>query len=77
MIPDCAHVEWVIKDVLESGNFGFHRPGKERPTEKLRGMWFSYKTIIKRSSKFGQISPEHSAILPFTRLINRLKIGLK
>lgn len=75
MIPDCKHVEWVIKDILESGNFGFHRSGKKRPTEKYGGMWFSYKTIIKRSLKFGQISPKHSAILPATRLINRLKIG--
>lgn len=77
MIPDGPHVNWVIEDILESGNFGFHRPGKKRPKEKLRGMWFSYKTIIRRSRKFGVISPEHSRILPVVRLINRLKIGLK
>lgn len=77
VIPDNEHVNWIISDILESGNFGFHRPGKKRPKEKLRGMWFSYKTIIRRSIKFGVISPEHSRILPVKRLINRLKIGFK
>lgn len=77
VIPDNEHVNWIISDILESGNFGFHRPGKKRPKEKLRGMWFSYKTIIRRSIKFGAISPQHSRILPVKRLINRLKIGFK
>ena len=67
--------DWITADILHSGNFGFHRPGKQRPKEKLRGMWFSYKNTIGRSIKFGAISPEHSRILPFKKLINRLKIG--
>ena len=75
MIQDEKHADWVIADILHSGNFGFHRPGKQRPKEKFRGMWFSYKTTIRRSIKFGLISPEHSRILPVTKLINRLKIG--
>ncbi len=77
MITDNKHADWVIADILHSGNFGFHRPGKQRPKEKFRGMWFSYKTTIGRSMKFGIISPEHSRILPFKKLINRLKIGFK
>ena len=77
MIADDTHADWITSDILHSGNFGFHRPGKQRPKEKLRGMWFSYKTTIRRSIKFGVISPEHSKILPFKKLINRLKIGFK
>lgn len=77
MIADNEHADWVIEDILHSGNFGFHRPGKQRPKEKLQGMWFSFKTTIGRSKKFGVISPEHSKILPIVKLINRLKIGLK
>ncbi len=77
VIADNEHVDWVIEDILHSGNFGFHRPGKQRPKEKLQGMWFSFKTTIGRSKKFGVISPEHSKILPVVKLMNRLKIGFK
>lgn len=77
MIEDDKHADWIIADILHSGNFGFHRPGKQRPKEKMRGMWFSYKTTIGRSIKFGVISPEHIKVLPYKKLINRLKIGFK
>ncbi len=77
VIADSEHADWVIEDILHSGNFGFHRPGKQRPKEKLQGMWFSFKTTIGRSKKFGVISPEHSKILPVVKLMNRLKIGFK
>ena len=77
MIEDDTHAEWVIADILHSGNFGFHRPGKQRPKEKLCGMLFSYKTTQRRSKQFGIISPEHSKILPVVKLMNRLKIGFK
>ena len=77
MITDDEHADWVTTDILDSGNFGFHRSGKQRPKEKLQGMWFSYKTTIRRSKRFGVISPEHSRILPVVKLLNRLKIGFK
>ena len=77
MIEDNKHVDMIIKDILHSGNFGFHRPGKKRPKEKLSGMWFSYVSTARRSSKFGSISPEHIKVLSYYKLINRLKIGLK
>lgn len=71
------HADWIMADILNSGNFGFHKPGKQRPKEKLRGMWFSYKTTIGRSIKFGAISPEHIKVLPYKKLIHRFKIGFK
>lgn len=75
MTVDDRHVEMVIEDILYSGNFGFHRSDASRPKEKLSGMWFSYKTTIHRSLKFGQLSHEHSKKLPFEKLITRLKIA--
>ena len=72
MIDDNNHVEVVIKDILFSGNFGFHRPGEQRPKGRLGGMWFNFNTMIKRSKQFGEISHEHSRMLPYNRLINRL-----
>ena len=77
VIESEKHAEWIIEDILHSGNFGFHRPGKQRPREKMRGMWFSYKTTVRRSIKFGSIAPDHIRLLPFKKLINRLKIGFK
>ena len=71
------HADWVTTDILHRANFGFHRPGKQRPKEKTRGLWFSYKTTIQRARKFGVISPEHSRIFPVKKLINRFKIGFK
>ena len=75
MIVDDRHVEMIIEDILYSGNFGFHRSDAKRPKEKLSGMWFSYKTTIRRSLKFGELSHEHSKRLPFEKLITRLKIA--
>jgi len=77
MITDDKYADMVIADILDSGNFGFHKPGKKRPKEKMRGMWFSYKVTVRRSLKFGALSPEHSRILPVTKLIHRLKIGFR
>lgn len=77
MIEGGKHANWIIEDVLNSGNFGFHRVGKQRPQEKLRGMWFSYKTTVARSVKFGAIAPQHIRMLPMKKLITRLKIGFR
>ncbi|MDD2475706.1 MAG: nucleotidyltransferase family protein [Dysgonamonadaceae bacterium] len=77
MITDDKHADWVISDILDNGNFGFYRSGKQRPKEKLRSMWFSYKSTLRRSKKFGVISPEHCRILPVTKLISHLKNGFK
>ena len=73
MISNNRHADKVMHDIIENGNFGFHKPGKKRPKEKMAGMWFSYVGTLKRSIKFGSISPQHCAILPFTRIIYRLK----
>ena len=74
---DNAFAHKVMKDVLEGGNFGFHHPGKKRPEQKMRGMWFSYKTTVRKSLKFWSLSPQHILILPATKLIHRLRIGFK
>ncbi len=76
-ITDDKYADRVIEDILDSGNFGFHRSGKKRPDQKIRGMWFSYTTTLRRSMKFGALSPEHCQILPFTKLMHRLKIGFR
>jgi len=73
MISNNRHADKIMHDIIENGNFGFHKPGKKRPKEKMAGMWFSYVGTLKRSIKFGSISPQHCAILPFTRIIYRLK----
>lgn len=76
-ITDDKYADKVIEDILDSGNFGFHRSGKKRPAQKLLGMWFSYTTTLRRTMKFGALSPEHCQILPFTKLMHRLKIGFR
>jgi len=77
MIKDNRYVDVVIEDIFNGGNFGFHKPGKRRPEEKMDGMWFSFTSTLKRSIKFGALSPQHCAILPTKKLVNRLRIGLK
>lgn len=77
MTSNKRHADKVIYDILDSGNFGFHRSGKKRPKEKMARMWSSYVNAIKRTLKFGSISLQHFAIIPFTALISRLKKGLK
>lgn len=76
MISNSRYVDIVIKDILNSGNFGFHKPGKKRPKDKIVGMWYSFVSTIKRSIKFGLLSPQHCGILPIKKLMYRLKIGL-
>ncbi len=75
MIQDDKHADWVTTDILDCGNFGFHSPGKQRPKNMISGKLFSFKTTIRRSIKFGVISPEHSKMLPVKKLISYLKIG--
>ncbi len=77
MIHDDKHADLVIADILDGGNFASYRPGKQRPNERLRSLWFSFKTNIQRSIKFGAISPEHIRILPLTKLMNRMRVGFK
>ena len=77
MIADNKYVDMIFKEVLQSGNFGYYRLGKQRPKEKYSGMWFSFKNTLLLSLKFGAISPEHIRILPYKKLIYRLKIGFK
>ncbi len=73
MIPDNEHADWVITDILQGGNFGFHRPGKQKPKERLRWMWFYYKKLLKRSRKFRPIAPEHIKLLPIYVVVNYIK----
>lgn len=42
---------------------------------KYAGMWFSFVTTIRRSIKFGDISPEHIRLLPYKKFFNRMRIG--
>lgn len=77
MIQENQHSEKVMCDILEGGNFGFHRLGKKRPKKKIAGILFSFVNRTKRSIKFGAVSPQHCAILPFKMLINLLFIGFK
>lgn len=65
----------VIEDIFECGNFGFHGDMKKRPKEKIRGLWFSYTLTLKRTLKFCSLSPEHILLLPYWKLITRLRIG--
>lgn len=77
MIAHNKYVDMIFKELLQSGNFGYYRPGKQRPKGKYSGMWFSFKNTLSFSLKFGAISPEHIRILPYTKLLYRLKIGFK
>ncbi len=77
LITDDKYADRVMEDIFDSGNFGFHKTGKQRPEEKMQGMWFSYKSTIRRSIRFGGLSPGHSRILPVTKLVRRMKIGFK
>ena len=73
IIQNDKHADWIISDIFHGGNFGFHRPGEKRPKGKWGNLWFSYKTIIKRSKQFGELSPEHSKRLPINLLAYRLE----
>lgn len=77
MIEDSKHVDMVIEDILRSGNFGFHRPGAKRPKRRLPFLWSIFKTVLQRSKQFGAMSPEHIKLLPYYKVINKLKISFK
>lgn len=70
------HVRRVGEDILKMGNFGFHKPGRQRPGGKYAGMWFSFVQTVIRSVKFAGLSVQHIPVLPFKKLWNRLRIGL-
>lgn len=74
MITDGKYSHLVIEDIFYCGNFGYHKQGNKRPEEKVKGMWYSFVSTIRRSNKFGSLSPQHIRILPIVKIINRLKI---
>lgn len=75
MIKDDKYIDLIIEDIFNSGNFGYYQPGSKRPITKLPGLWFAYKRTVRRSIKFGDLSPEHIKMLPYRKLINRLQLG--
>lgn len=78
MIKNNIHIEMVVEDMLQSGNFGFYGDNKQqRPNDKIRRLWHSFRHTIIRSNKFADIAPAHIKVLPYEKMINRMKKGLK
>lgn len=73
IINEDKYADLVIEDIFKGGNFGFHRPGKKRPKNRMLLRWFIVKSTIERSSKFGSLSPEHIRSLPINLILSTLR----
>lgn len=58
-LSDC-----LLADILEGGNFGYHRKGKKRPAGKWRGKLHTADKIIRRGYRFFQLSPAEAFWFP-------------
>lgn len=71
---DKGYSDRIIHDILEGGNFGFHREG--RPGSKWGSLWFSYKAVVKKTVGFIGMAPHYTVIIPAIKFINRIKLLL-
>ncbi len=67
----------LMEDILRAGHFGFYRPEVKKTKGKWSGRWHRYMHSVKRTFVFGDLAPSHIRILPFTKLILRIKLSLK
>ncbi len=69
--------EIIIKDILEGGHFGRYHPGRKRPCGLWAGRAHAYLATVKRSVKLVRIAPKHILLLPYTKLIHRIKLTIQ
>lgn len=70
---DSRFSEIVLQDILISGNFGNYRD-YQRPIGKWSGRWSSFVFTIKRAIQFAPMSSEHTLILPYWKLMRRIRL---
>lgn len=74
---ESSYINRITEDLLHGGHFGKHRPGKMRPKGTWSGRWHSYKQTTRRSLTMGTLSPEHIPLLPFYKLMTRMKLTFR
>lgn len=68
-------VRMILEDILSGGNFGFLRSIK-RTYNIWPDRWNSFTFTIKRTIKIAKISPNHILIMPYLKLLTRIKLFL-
>ena len=71
------YVDIVIKDLLGGCHFGRYYAPKKRPPGVWSGRWFSFKRTVNCSISMTSLSPQHFILLPFYKLMTRIKFTLR
>lgn len=73
---DSRYSDLLMDDILQGGHFGLHRFGVNSKGGWVN-RWLRYKKSVSRSFVFGAIAPSHIRVLPFTKILMRIKLTLK
>ena len=74
---DQTDSEWVIRDILKSGNFGQWSSARlDKPKGYWRGKWHTFTTVTKRSRQLRNILPVEARWAAIEVILNTLKAQL-
>lgn len=67
----------LLQDILEGGNFGFHRQGFNRPNGKWRGKFYTARKMVERSIRFFPFSPTETIWYPIHYTLGTIRLVLQ
>lgn len=74
---DEATCDWLMGEIWDSGNFGrSDTDRKQRPRGYWRGKWHTFTTSLSRGRKLWRLSPREAVWIPFTMILNVIKVQL-
>ena len=57
--------EWLLTDILQGGNFGFHGSfRRNRPNGRISGRWYTFKQTVKRCREYYTLAPTEACWHP-------------
>lgn len=57
--------EWLLEDILQGGNFGFHGSfRRNRPNGRISGRWYTFTQTVKRCRQYYTLAPAEACWHP-------------
>lgn len=57
--------EWLLADILQGGNFGFHGSfRRNRPNGRISGRWYTFTQTVKRCREYYTLAPAEACWHP-------------
>lgn len=69
--------EWLLKDIIQGGNFGFHGSvRRNRPNGRISGRWYTLTQTVKRCREYYALTPSEACWHPLKLIKTFIMIRL-